>query len=136
MAKKGQSPTKPLKEPKHDEEGKIMNWDSNWDEALVLRMYIEKGWVTGLTAAKVADKYPEYAKYTNKALTGGLKTLRDSVAKEFAAARKGGSSGGFISVVRHVCRSFLSTNFYSHQLLLSSCFLNSAQNALQPWCYP
>ena len=72
-----------------------MNWDSNWDEAQCLRMYIEKGFVAGLTAAKVAEKYPEFAKFTNKALTGGLKTLRDSVAKEMVAARAAGSNGAF-----------------------------------------
>ena len=72
-----------------------MNWDSNWDEAQCLRLYIEKGYVDGLTAAKVVEKYPQFDKFTNKALTGGLKTLRDSVAKEFASARAAGSDGAF-----------------------------------------
>jgi hypothetical protein len=98
MAKKGKS-TKALKEPKHDEEGKIMNWDSNWEDAIRLRLYIEKGYVDGLTAKQVAEKYSEFDKYTNKALTGGLKTLRDSVAKEFAAARAGGSNGGSVGLI-------------------------------------
>ena len=118
MAKKGKSPAKPLKEPKHDEEGKIMNWDSSWDDALVLRMYIEKGLVTGLTALKIQEKYPEpFNNYTNKALTGGLKTLRDSVAKEFAAARAGGSNGVF------GCADWVHTvNFFGRLLSVPSTF--------------
>lgn len=134
MAKKGKSPSKPLKDPKHDEEGNIMNWDSNWDDALVLRMYIEKGFVTGLTALKIQEKYPEtFGKYTNKALTGGLKTLRDSVAKEFAAARAGGSNGAFAHL--RVVNPSLMSALTDFVLPLFSC-QDTLQPCWQPWYDP
>ena len=131
MAKKGKSP-KPLKDPKHDEEGKIINWDSRWDDALVLQMYIEKGFVMGLTAGQVMLKYPEFDKYTNKALTGGLKTLRDSVGKEFAAQHAGGSNGGSgcIGRVNSFCCRLLSLTH-----LLLSFFDCSSPNPFQPSCW-
>lgn len=120
MAKKGKN-VKPVKEKKHDEEGKIMNWDSSWPEAQALRVMVEKGLVKGLTAGKIMEKYSDFDGFTNKALTGGLKTIRDSVAKEIQLARGGGGDGTFRSTHR---------SFFAHGLF------SRYKDVLQHWNAP
>jgi hypothetical protein len=77
----GKSPAK-LKEPKKNANGEIMNWDSNWSDAIYLRMLVEKEEVDGMTVSQVQKHFPQFQKYSNKPLTGGLKTARNSFAKE------------------------------------------------------
>lgn len=89
---KGRSPSK-LKTAKKNEHGEIINWDSAWPDAVYLRLLVEQGMVDGLTAGQIQHQYPQFRVYTNKTLTGGLKTVRDSVSKEVATARTNGSEG-------------------------------------------
>jgi hypothetical protein len=92
MVQKGKSPAK-LQEPKTNAKGEIMNWDSSWSYAAYLRMLAEKGEVDGLTAGQAQKHFPQFCKYANKALTGGLKTARDLFAKEDDIVHGAGLSG-------------------------------------------
>jgi len=76
-----------------DEKGLIVNWDSTWTDATYLRTLVEKGDVDGMTAGQIQRDYPQFKKYANKTLTGGLKTIRVSVQEEIDAARGPGSNG-------------------------------------------
>ena len=90
---KGKASPGKLKMPKKNENGEIINWDSSWPDAIYLRLLIEQGLVDGLTAGQIQRQFPQFRVYANKMLTGGLKTARDSVVKEVAAARSRGSEG-------------------------------------------
>jgi hypothetical protein len=92
MVRKGKSPAK-LWEPKTNANGEIMNWDSSWSDAAYLQMLVETGKVDGLTASQVQKHFPQFQKYANKTLTDGLKTARDSFAKEEEVVHGPGSSG-------------------------------------------
>jgi len=82
-----------VKEPRKDEKGLIVNWDSTWPDAIYLRTLVENGDVEGLTAGQIQRDYPQFKKFANKALTGGLKTIRSSVQEEFETSRGTGLNG-------------------------------------------
>lgn len=81
------------KEPRKNEKGLIINWDSTWPDAVYLRTLVENGDVNKMTAGQIQQAYPQFQAYLNKTLTGGLKTIRSSVAEEVAQARGVGSNG-------------------------------------------
>jgi len=81
------------KEPRKNEKGLIDNWDSTWPDAKYLRMLVENGDVDGMTAGQIQRDYSQFKGYANKALTGGLKTIRSAVQEEIDAARGPGSNG-------------------------------------------
>lgn len=85
----------PPKEPRKNEKGLIDNWDSTWADAVYLRTLVENGSIDGLTAGQVQAQFPQFKAYLNKALTGGLRTIRNSVTEEVEAARGPGSDGMF-----------------------------------------
>jgi len=88
------------REPRKNEKGLIVNWDSTWPDAVYLRTLVENGDVDGLTAGQVQAAYTQFKQFANKALTGGLKTIRTSVQEETNAAR-GPGSNGMLLVIRH-----------------------------------
>jgi len=63
------------KEPRKDEKGLIINWDSTWADAVYLRTLVEGGEIDNLTAGQVQAKYTQFKAYANKALAGGLATI-------------------------------------------------------------
>jgi hypothetical protein len=110
----GKSPNK-LKEAKKNANGEIINWDSSWSNAGYLRMLVEKGEVDGMTAGQVQKHFPQFCEYSNKPLTGGLKTARDSFSKEWELVQGEGSAGmGFISTKAHPRVQI----FFSHHVFL------------------
>jgi len=108
-AAKGAGKTK-SKEPRKNEKGLIVNWDSTWPDAVCLRTLVENGDVDGLTAGQIQRDFAQFKAYANKALTGGLKTIRDSVKEEIKTSRGSGSNGMLFIVARRlVVREFIAT---------------------------
>jgi len=87
-----------LKEKQLNEDGEIINWDSNWEDAVKLRDVLFDGRIDmDATAKAIQEAHPDpFAKHMNKSFTGGLATIKASVKKEKAVLRGTGSNSAFL----------------------------------------
>jgi hypothetical protein len=99
---------------KHNEKGEICNWDSGWEEAMMLKLLVQNGKLNGLGAAAIKKNYPQFASFNTNTLNGALQTIRNAYNKAVNDRKKGAGEGSklfslylFVLFLLCYCLSYL-----------------------------
>jgi hypothetical protein len=96
---------------KYDAEGKITNWSGAWHEAKELETLVVNGFVDGLTAAQIREKYPHFSAFSYKPFQNGLNNLRKKHRKEVAARAIYDTNGASCKSILVVCCSLVVADY-------------------------
>lgn len=87
------TPTVKIMDRKYDADGKVTNWSANWPEAKELETLVVNGFVDGLTAARIREKYPHFSAFAYKPFQSGLNGIRKRQNKEVASRANHNANG-------------------------------------------